>query len=100
MTCNQSICSDCVIMENLHRDHEILRLKQVYDRHCELIRNEAGELRKRLKDLSTSVNEVQATIDTVQKSKDERCREIDTFVETLQTKLNTQLKTKLLNLIG
>ena len=53
-----------------------------------------------MKELNSSVSEVQVTIDTVQKSKDERCREIDAFVESLQTKLNTQLKSKLLNLIG
>jgi hypothetical protein len=45
-------------MENQHRDHEILRLKQVYDRHVELIKNESAELRKRLKDLNMSLNEV------------------------------------------
>lgn len=54
----------------------------------------------RLKDLNGSVTEIQNTIDTVQKSKDERCREIETFVENLQAKLNNQLKAKLLNLLG
>lgn len=58
MTCKKPICSDCVIMENQHRDHEILRLKQVYERHCDLIRAESGELKLRLKDLNLSVNEV------------------------------------------
>jgi hypothetical protein len=42
-------------MENLHRDHEILHLKEVYERHVELIRIESTELRKRLKDIHTSV---------------------------------------------
>jgi len=54
-----------VILENLHRDHEILRLKQVYDKHVELINNESSEIKKRLKDLNSSVDEVQATIDLV-----------------------------------
>jgi hypothetical protein len=51
MTCRKPICSDCVIMENQHRDHEILRLKEVYDKHTEMIRVESTELRKRLKDI-------------------------------------------------
>lgn len=42
-------------MENQHRDHEILRLKQVYDRHIEMIKNESSELKKRLKELGQSV---------------------------------------------
>jgi hypothetical protein len=37
----------------------------------------------RLKDLNGSVGEIQNTIDIVQKSKDERCREIESFVENL-----------------
>ena len=79
---------------------EILKLKQVYDKHCDLIRQESGELRKRLKDLNQGMKDVQVCIDTVQKSKDDRCREIENFVENLQTKLNGQLKTKLLNLVN
>lgn len=65
-----------------------------------MIKNESTELKKRLKELGQSVQEVQTTIDQVQKSKDERCREIETFVENLQAKLNNQLKAKLLVLIG
>lgn len=57
-------------MESQHKDHEIQRLKQIYDRHCDLIKSESTELRKRLKDLNSSVGEVQGTIDQVQKSKD------------------------------
>lgn len=66
----------------------------------EIIRHEATGLRKRLKELNTCVNEVQMTIEKVQKAKDERCKEIDTFVENIQAKLVSQLKTKLLTLIG
>ena len=36
----------------------------------------------------------------MQKSKDDRFKEIDTFVENIQAKLVRQLKTKLLNLIA
>jgi tripartite motif-containing protein 37 len=46
------------------------------------------------------VNEVQSTIEKVQKSKDERCKELDSFVESIQAKLSSQLKTKLLTLMG
>jgi prefoldin subunit 5 len=89
-----------VILESQHKDHEILKLKQVYDRHCDQIRQESNELRKRLKDLSSGMKDVQTCIDSVQKCKDDRSREIETFVENLQTKLNGQLKTKLLNLVN
>lgn len=54
----------------------------------ELIRNEAAELRKRLKDLNSSFQEAQQTIEKVQKAKDERSKEIDTFAHEIQSKLN------------
>jgi tripartite motif-containing protein 37 len=72
----------------------------VYQRHVETIRNEATGLRKRLRELNSNVNEVQATIEKVQKGKDERCKELDSFVESIQAKLGSQLKTKLLTLMG
>lgn len=61
---------------------------------------EATGLRKRLRELNSNVNEVQATIEKVQKGKDERCKELDTFVDSIQAKLSSQLKTKLLTLMG
>ena len=44
-------------MDSQHRDHKIERLKDVYDRHVELIRIEASELRRRIKDLNSSFQE-------------------------------------------
>jgi hypothetical protein len=57
MTCKKPICSDCAVMDSQHRDHKIERLKDVYDRHVELIRIEASELRRRIKDLNSSFQE-------------------------------------------
>ena len=57
-------------------------------------------MRKRLRELNGNVNEVQATIEKVQKAKDERSKELDSFVESIQAKLSSQLKTKLLTLMG
>lgn len=46
------------------------------------------------------MNEVQSTIEKVTKAKEEKCKEIDIFVENIQAKLNQQLKTKLLTLLS
>lgn len=71
----------------------------VYERHFELIRKEANGLRKRLKELNMYMNEVQQTIEKVTKSKEEKQKEIELFVENIQAKLNQQLKSKLLLLL-
>jgi tripartite motif-containing protein 37 len=83
-----------------HKSHQFEHLKVVYQRHVDTIRGEANGLRKRLRELNGNVNEVQSTIEKVQKAKDERCKELDSFVESIQAKLSSQLKTKLLTLMG
>lgn len=41
-TCKVSICPDCAIFGNTkHKDHEILHLKEVYDKHCDFIKKES-----------------------------------------------------------
>ena len=65
-----------------------------------MIRNETHALHKRLKDLNCCVREIDSTIEKVQKGKDDRAKEIDTFLENLQAKLVGQLKSKLIALIG
>ena len=52
-----------------HKSHQFERLKDVYNRHVELIRGEASGLRRRLRDLNSNVNEVQQTIEKVKKAK-------------------------------
>jgi len=45
------------------------------------------------------IGEVQTTIEKVTKGKEEKCKEIELFVENIQNKLNQQLKSKLLTLL-
>lgn len=65
----------------------------------EQIKKESNCLRKRLQELNQFINEVQTTIEKVTKAKEEKCKEIESFVENIQNKLNQQLKSKLLTLL-
>lgn len=60
----------------------------MYERHVELIRKEANGLRKRLKELNLYMTDVQGTIEKVTKAKEDKCKEIELFVENIQAKLN------------
>ena len=71
-----------------HKQHSFEKLSVVYERHVELIRKEADGLRKRLKELTHYIAEVQTTIEKVTKAKDEKQKEIELFVENIQAKLN------------
>jgi uncharacterized protein YlxW (UPF0749 family) len=53
----------------------------------ELIRKETNHLRKRLQELSLDRDEVTNTIEKVTKSKEEKQKEIEMFVENIQAKL-------------
>lgn len=57
-----------------------------------MIRKETNSLRKRLKDLNTQVRDVQKTIEVIQKAKEDKVKEIDSFVEAMHSKLGNDLK--------
>ena len=60
-----------------------MRLAEVYEKHCEVIKKEAMGLKKRLKELTKHMNDVQGTIEKVTKAKEDKCKEIDNFVENI-----------------
>lgn len=100
-TCKTPICSECAMFGgDRHKDHKFLRLGEVYEKHCDVIKNEAIGLKKRLKELTKYMNDVQASIEKVTRAKEDKCKEIENFVENIQAKLNTQLKNKLLTLLS
>ena len=56
----------------------------MYQRHVDLIRGESSGLNRRLRDLKNNISEVQTSIEKVQKAKQERVKELDSFVENVQ----------------
>ncbi len=46
------------------------------------------------------MNDVKSSIEKVTKAKEDKCKEIENFVENIQHKLNTKLKNKLLTLLN
>ena len=99
-TCKRPICSDCAMFGQEHKDHEFERLNEVYTRQVNFIKNEESGLRRRLKELSAHMKVVETNIEQVSKAKEEKGKEIDEVVETMHTKLNNQLKQKLITLLS
>ena len=93
-------CECCLFGGDKHKDHKFLRLAEVYDKHCDVIKKEAIGLKKRLRELTKYKQDVQVTIEKVTRAKEDKCKEIENFVENIQAKLNTQLKNKLLTLLS
>lgn len=82
-----------------HKGHQFEHLKDVYDRHLKLIREESTGLRTRLAELNECVGEVQQTIEKVRNAKDERQKELESVVENIRAKLDSESKDKIIKLI-
>lgn len=71
----------------------------MYDRHLKTIREESTGLRTRLAELNECVGEVQQTIEKVRNAKDERQKELESVVENIRAKLDSESKDKIIKLI-
>nr|CAI5829570.1 unnamed protein product [Callosobruchus analis] len=99
-TCRCCICHQCALWGGTHSGHTFKPLDEVYEQHVTQIKDEVAQLRRRLMELLSIVQEVERNVDLVRSAKDERVREIRNAVELMIARLDTQLKTKLLSLMG
>ncbi|KAJ8980049.1 hypothetical protein NQ317_012889 [Molorchus minor] len=99
-TCRCCICHQCALWGGTHSGHTFKPLDEVYDQHVTQIKDEVAQLRRRLMELISIVQEVERNVESVRSAKEERVREIRTAVELMISRLDSQLKTKLLTLMG
>ncbi|XP_065054453.1 E3 ubiquitin-protein ligase TRIM37-like isoform X2 [Rhopilema esculentum] len=99
-TCMKCICHMCALWGGTHSKHDFKPLDEVYEQHVSSITDEVGALRRRLMELISLVQEVEKNVDSVRTAKEERVREIRSAVELMIARLDTQLKNKLLTLMG
>ncbi|KAG5885479.1 hypothetical protein JTB14_005070 [Gonioctena quinquepunctata] len=99
-TCRCCICHQCALWGGTHSGHTFKPLDEVYEQHVAQIKDEVGQLRRRLMELISIVQEVERNVECVRSAKDDRVREIRNAVELMIARLDSQLKTKLLTLMG
>ncbi|KAK8739176.1 hypothetical protein OTU49_003513 [Cherax quadricarinatus] len=99
-TCGKCICHQCALWGGTHSGHTFKPLEEVYEQHITQIREEVAQLRRRLHELVSLVQEVERNVESVRAAKDERVREIRNAVELMIARLDSQLKSKLLTLMG
>ncbi|XP_050304969.1 E3 ubiquitin-protein ligase TRIM37-like isoform X2 [Anthonomus grandis grandis] len=98
-TCRCCICHQCALWGGTHSGHTFKPLDEVYEQHVTQIKDEVAQLRRRLMELISIVQE-ERNVESVRSAKDERVREIRNAVELMIARLDSQLKTKLLTLMG
>ncbi|XP_069365508.1 uncharacterized protein [Maniola hyperantus] len=99
-TCRRCICHQCALWGGMHSGHTFKPLEEVYDQHVTQIRDEVSQLRRRLMELISLVQDVERNVESVRSAKDERVREIRNAVELMISRLDSALKAKLLTLMG
>ncbi|PSN50251.1 hypothetical protein C0J52_02379 [Blattella germanica] len=99
-TCRRCICHQCALWGGTHSGHTFKPLEEVYEQHITQIKDEVAQLRRRLMELISLVQEVERNVESVRAAKDERVREIRNAVELMIARLDSQLKAKLLTLMG
>lgn len=99
-TCKCCICHQCALWGGTHTGHTFKPLEEVYEQHTSQIKDEVAQLRRRLLELISLVQEVERNVESVRAAKDERVREIRNAVELMIARLDSQLKAKLLTLMG
>ncbi|XP_028133765.1 E3 ubiquitin-protein ligase TRIM37 isoform X3 [Diabrotica virgifera virgifera] len=99
-TCRCCICHQCALWGGTHSGHTFKPLDEVYEQHVTQIKDEIAQLRRRLMELISIVQEVERNVESVRSAKDDRVREIRNAVKVMIARLDSQLKTKLLTLMG
>lgn len=98
--CKQCICHQCALWGGTHSGHVFKPLDEVYEQHVAQIKEEFIRIRRRLTELISLVQEVEKSVESVRDAKDERVREIRHAVEHMISRLDSQLKSKLLTLVA
>ncbi|XP_053131071.1 E3 ubiquitin-protein ligase TRIM37 isoform X2 [Hemicordylus capensis] len=99
-TCKRCICHQCALWGGMHGGHTFKPLAEIYEQHVTKVNEEVAKLRRRLMELISLVQEVERNVEAVRSAKDERVREIRNAVEMMIARLDTQLKNKLITLMG
>ncbi|XP_074869587.1 E3 ubiquitin-protein ligase TRIM37 isoform X2 [Carettochelys insculpta] len=99
-TCKKCICHQCALWGGMHGGHTFKPLAEIYEQHVTNVNEEVAKLRRRLMELISLVQEVERNVEAVRSAKDERVREIRNAVEMMIARLDTQLKNKLITLMG
>lgn len=98
-TCKICICHKCALWGGTHSNHTFKQLELVYETHISQVKEEVSQLRSRLVELVSFVSDVEQNVEVVRGAKDEKVREIRNAVELMVSRLDAQLKVKLISLM-
>ncbi|XP_055382901.1 E3 ubiquitin-protein ligase TRIM37-like isoform X2 [Condylostylus longicornis] len=98
-TCKCCICHQCALWGGTHSGHIFKQLDLVYETHIAQVKEEVSQLKSRLVELISLVQDVEQNVETVRDAKDEKVREIRNAVELMIGRLDASLRIKLVALM-
>uniref|UniRef100_A0A1I8GPT5 E3 ubiquitin-protein ligase TRIM37 n=1 Tax=Macrostomum lignano TaxID=282301 RepID=A0A1I8GPT5_9PLAT len=98
-SCQLSVCHKCALFDARHAQHKFEPLDSVYENHVRRVQERVDQLKRRNMELTAMIQEVEKNMESVKQAKDERVREIRNAVELMITRLDSQLKAKLVTLM-
>lgn len=99
-TCEKSICSDCAMFGDDHKEHRFEHLEKVYEQHLQSIRSESEFVHARAAEYAKHMERIKRMIETIQRAKDDKVEELMRVKRLVQEKLEEELKEKLMVLFS
>ncbi|GAA47369.1 tripartite motif-containing protein 37 [Clonorchis sinensis] len=97
-TCNNVICPQCALFDDKHEIHNFRPLDEVYHERVLQIETEMNLAMERHLELISLSQEVEKNVEMVKQAREERVRELRSAIELMITRLDSQLKSKLVTL--
>lgn len=98
-TCQHSICSDCVVIDNTHVNHNIVKLIEIYNQYVTQINNNIDILIKHNKSIKYIENNINNYMIKLKQNKDYLSNELINLFDKYEQSLQQQLKSKLLYIL-
>lgn len=98
-TCKCCICHKCALWGGTHSGHSFKQIEMVYETHIAQVKQEIGQIKERSTEMKSLIKEIEQNVEIVRNAKDEKVKEIRTAVETMVSRLDGQLKARLLVLM-
>ena len=98
-TCDEVICPDCVMFTKNHSNHDIERLKNIYERKVDLINNEMNDLKRKIGKYEKYLAELSSKADQLKDAKEKRMKDLLLLSRALNAKLESDLASRLHSLV-
>lgn len=95
VTCDQVICPDCVMFTKNHANHEIERLKNIYEKKIDSINKEMVDLKKKIYEYEKYLTELSKKADQLKEGKERRIKDLLLLSRALNAKLESDVASRL-----